>query len=409
MTIKGSNLSIVKKANSQLIREILYSNSPISRTEIAQRIALSLPTVTTNIAKLIANGAVLEISPLPAGEVNQLGRRPVMLDYNLDHGYYIGVELSPYRTYLVITDLRGNVRFQNDSDPASVLYESMLTSLGNLILESIQESSLPSNKIQGVGVCLPGFIDAELGVIHDNMRRRKEWNGHNLASDLEKLIRIPVHVENNVRARAISYNLFRQNHPGSPFLYYFISHGLGCSLVIDQEVLSGASAGAGEIGHMIVDPNGPVCGTCGNRGCLEAVASETAVVRQCRNIMEANLSAILNAICEDPRQLSITNVMKAQSCGDAIVTNIVNQAIHHLGLNIASLANFISPSAIVIDSNLFTNKDNQDLVLDIIRSNIFSHQHKQLDITFLPHDSYSGAIGAAATAVKTFFLENSDE
>lgn len=407
MSSKGSNLSIVKTENSQLIREILYDNSPISRTEIAQRIALSLPTVTTNIAKLISEGAVTELSPAQDNESRSLGRRPVMLDYVPEYGYYVGIELSPYWTYVVITDLRGNLRFGKRNDLISEHYDQMLASLQEFILQGIEESRLSKEKIRGVGVCLPGFVDAETGIIHNNMRR--EWNGHKLASDLEARICLPVRIENNVRARAISYDLFHKNHSDSPLLYYFISHGLGCSLVIDRQVLSGSAAGAGEIGHMIVDPSGPVCNTCGNRGCLEAVASEGSIVRQCRKIVSAGIPTLLHAVCPEPEKLNITDVLKAQACNDTLVMGIVNDAIRHIGINISSLSNFISPQTIVIDSNLFTNPDNQALVLEIIQSNTFSSQHKHTSIKFLPHDSFSGAVGAAATAVKSFFLEACSE
>lgn len=407
MSIKGSNLSIVKKKNSQLIREILYDNSPISRTEIAQRIALSLPTVTTNIAKLIADGAVLELSSPQEGDSKQLGRRPVMLDYSPDYRYYIGVDLSPYWTYLVITDLRGRILFQKRNDLISTQYSSMLNTLQNVIFENLREANLEKERILGVGICLPGFIDADQGIVHNNMR--KDWNGHRLAADLEQLVGIPVHIENNVRARAIGFGLFHKNQSESPLLYYFISHGVGCSLVLDREVLYGASAGAGEIGHMVVDPNGPVCATCGNRGCLEAVASESAIVRQCKSIMNSGIPTIIKAICPDPENLLITDVLTAQSCKDSVAANVVNEAVRHIGLNIANLANFISPQSIVVDSNLFTYEENQSAVMEIIRNNTFSYQNKRMDITFLPHNSYSGAIGAAATAVKTFFLENTDD
>ncbi len=406
MCVKGSNLSIVKKENSQLIRKILYDNSPISRTEIAQRIALSLPTVTSNISKLISCGAVKEITSAPEADAKALGRRPVMLDYAPDYGYYIGVELSPYWTYLVITDLRGRLIFQKRNPKAVEQYSEMVAGLGQVILENIHEAGLTPSRIIGVGVCLPGFIDAESGSIYNNMRR--EWSNHKLAFDLEKLIVLPVRIENNVRARAIGFDLFHREYSESPLLYYFISHGIGCSMIVDRNVISGASAGAGEVGHTVVAPHGPLC-QCGNRGCLEVVASEQAIVQQCRQLMRSGVPTLLNSICAGPDALNISDVLKAQACNDTAVVDPLNRAIGYIGLNIANLANFISPQAIVIDSNMFSVADNQRMILEIIQTNTFSFERKHIHITFLPHDSYSGAIGAAAIAVKAFFLESSDD
>ncbi len=108
-----------------------------------------------------------------------------------------------------------------------------------------------------------------------------------MSEELGTALGIPVVVENNVRARAICASLFERSIQAEPFLYFFVSYGVACQIIIDGKALYGQSAAAGEIGHTVVQRGGPVCPTCGNRGCLEALTGERSVLQQCRDIMVA--------------------------------------------------------------------------------------------------------------------------
>lgn len=405
MNGKGSNLTIVKEKNLRLIRRILYEKSPISRAEIAQQMELSLPTITTNVARLLSAGILRELQT--DADSSAPGRRPVLLEYTTDFGYFVGVDLSPYMTYIALTDLRGNVLAQDSAPAAEEDYAQMLELLSATIDRFIESSTVPRAKILGVGVCLPGFIEADSGLVRNN--RRRDWNNRLFAADLQTLLSLPVRIENNVRARAIGCELFQREFDADPLLYYYVSRGLGCSLILNKEVLYGASAGAGEIGHTIVDPNGPICDTCGNRGCLDAVASENAIRKQCRQLMSAGIPTLLTMLCENPEDPTIEEILKAQACNDKLVCGVLSDAIGYIGRNISNLATFVSPRTIVILSRLFMSEENQAALMEIIRTNVFSYADKHLNVIFLPYHTHSGAIGAAATAVQRFFLEANDE
>lgn len=400
---RGSNLPTVRQMNSAMIREVIYNAGPISRTEVAQRLDLSLPTITNNVLPLINSGILYEFSVPDVQNSKQLGRKPVLLDYVPNFGYYVGVDLGPYNTTLALTNVRGTVFHSAIREFAPPIYDEMVAYLSKNILDFIEQSGIEREKIRGVGVCMPGFIDANRGVILNNMR--KDWNGRSLASDLSERVGLPVCLENNVRAKAIGYNMTHEQQNGDPLLYYYISYGVSCALTINHRVLCGAFQGAGEIGHMIVDMDGPVCETCGNRGCLEAVASEKAIRRKCERMMEAGMDTMLQELCSEGEKLTMTAILKAYTCGDRVASIAVNGAIRQIGINIANITNLIGPQTVVVDSRLFESSESQQTVLDVIKKNIFSYeQKKEMEIVFLPHVPLNGAISAAAIAIKELLI-----
>ena len=134
-------------------------------------------------------------------------------------------------------------------------------------------------------------------------------------------------------------------------------------MIIDDKVLYGDSAAAGEIGHMVVQRDGPVCPTCGGRGCLEALAGERAVLNRCREAMEKNSGEHLWQLCSSPELLTMDQVLQAQADGDETVETMIQDALDYLGIALSNAVNLISPKAVVIDGRMFRLEKNQRYLL----------------------------------------------
>lgn len=403
MAEKGRNLPIIKEKNSSLIKETIYRYSPISRIGVAQRLSLANATITSNVAELIKKGLVREIGSTQTAECKSQGRPPILLEFITDSRYVVGVELNPYETVMVITNLRGKVIRRWSQIFAEASYVKMVEGLSSSILKLLRSKNIPRDKIVGVGVCLPGFVDGSAGVVHNNLRQ--DWVARNLVQDLELQLHIPVCIENNVRARTIGADLFGRKVEGNPLLHYFVSYGIACTLVVDYQVLVGKAAGAGEIGHMVVEIGGPRCDVCGNQGCLDALASEHAILKRCQSAMDSNMAAMLREIVNAQGELNIKAVLRAQVCGDPQVTSILNDSIRYIAVNIANLMNFISPETVLIDGRIFSLEENRELLLSILPGNVFGGNQKGYRLQFMEYDPLSGAKSAAALAVKRFVLE----
>lgn len=399
MNEKGSNHQMLKQKNSNLIKKYIYQHSPISRVEVAQDLGLTTPTITGMVTPLLAAGLLRETAA-PAAEAKGAGRPRMMLEFMPEAYYICGVEVGPYCINYILTDLHGNVVASRHTGQTLDEYHKTLELLTDQIPDFLEEARIPREKLLGLGICLPGMIDGSVDKIYDTFY--EGWTEHSLSAELGQRLGLKVEVENNVRARAICAELFDRSVKAEPFAYFFVSFGVACQMIIDGKVLYGQSAAAGEIGHTVVQRNGPVCPTCGNRGCLEALTGERAILKRCRDIMITDTPTVLKELCPDPRALTMDHVLTAQERGDEEVSKVIADAIEYLGIALANTINLISPRAVVLEGRILSTPGNQAMMRKVVEQYMF-HVHVGItDFTFLPCDQDRGARAAAAVVVKEF-------
>ena len=399
MNEKGSNHQLLKQNNYNLIKKYIYRHSPVSRVEIAQRLGLTTATITGMVNPMIGAGLIRETVAATV-ETKGAGRPRMMLEFVPESYYICGIDVGVYQTNYMLTDLRGNTVAVRHTEQRLSEYHITLERLASEIPDFLRESGIATDKILGVGICLPGMIDGSADKIYDIFY--DGWIEHNLCAELGERLGMKVEVENNVRARAISAELFDRIVKAEPFAYFFVSFGVACQMIIDGKVLYGQSAAAGEIGHTVVQRNGPVCPTCGNRGCLEALTGERAIVQQCRDIMTTDMPTILKDMCRDSRELTIEQILKAQELGDQAVNHVIEDAIEYLGIALANTINLISPRAVVLEGRILSNPKNQERMIRAVEQYMFHIHSGMIDFTFLPYDTNRGARAAAAVVVREF-------
>ena len=404
MEEKGSNHQLLKRNNYHLIKKYIYQHSPISRVEVAKQLSLTTPTITGMVNPMIARGLLHETHTDPE-EGKRAGRPRVMLEFVPDAYYICGVDVGPYRIHCILTDLQGNVVACRHTGETLEEYHRTLEILTREIPDFLAERNIPKEKLLGVGICLPGLIDGSAGKIYTTFR--EGWTEHDLSRELGDRLGLPVVVENNVRARAICANLFDRSVTAEPFAYFFASYGVACQMIIDGKVLYGQSAAAGEIGHTVVQRGGPVCPTCGNRGCLESLAGERAVLQRCRDVMRSSVPTILWELCQNPEELTMDHVLKAQEMGDRETNLVMEDVLDYLGIALANIISTVSPRTIMLDAHMLDSRLNQAILLRSVERNMFRVHVNKIQFTFLPYDPDTGARGAAAVVVRELLL-NSD-
>lgn len=395
---------LLKRNNYHLIKKYIYQHSPISRVEVAQELRLTTPTITGVVTTLINRG-LLRDTDTPASEGGKSAGRPrVMLEFVPSAYHICGVDVGPYWINYILTDLQGNVLASRHTGKVLDEYGKTFALLSREIPAFLTEAGAGTGKLLGVGICLPGLIDGGAGKIYTTFQ--KGWTEHDLSAELGKRLGTPVVVENNVRARAICADLFDRSVTAEPFAYFFVSHGVACQMIIDGKVLYGQSAAAGEIGHTVVQRGGPVCPTCGNRGCLEALAGERAVLQRCRRVMEDEPSTVLWELCEKPEDLTVDQVLKAQSMGDEKVNLVMEDMLDYLGIALANTINTISPRTVMLDGHILDCPQNREMLLRSVQRNMFRVHAGKIQFAFLPYDPDRGARGAAAVVVRDILLNS---
>src|ERR1051325_3032575 len=223
--------------------------------------------------------------------------------------------------------------------------------IARCVREAVDEADLALNQIRGVGIGAPGAVDFGSGkvIFAPNL---PGWKDIPLRKRLEKLLGLPVFVENDCHVAALGVYVAELKSLPRSMAGIFVGTGIGGGLVIEGELYSGFCHTAGEIGHMVLDVNGPDCG-CGNRGVFEALPSRTAIFRQIKaGIKDGQETLLTDMLGKDLKDLRSGDLRKAIWRGDKFVERVVEGAAQHIGIGAANLVNILSPEVVVLGGGL---------------------------------------------------------
>ena len=225
--------------------------------------------------------------------------------------------------------------------------ESVIERIERCIKDAVDEADLSLKQVAGVGIGAPGAVNFKDGsvIFAPNM---DGWKDVPLKKELEKLLDVPVFVENdcNISALGVYYGELK----GKPreMVGIFVGTGIGGGLVINGELYSGFSHTAGEVGHMVLDVNGPKCG-CGNKGCFEALASRTAIFQRIKaGVKDGEKTLLTEMLGNDLSDLRSGDLRKAIRRGDKFVDKVIEEASEYIGIAAANLINILNPEVLVL-------------------------------------------------------------
>jgi N-acetylglucosamine repressor len=399
--MQGGNLPRIKIQNQSSIRKMIYMHGPILRSEIAETLGLTVPTITTTVNSLIELGVIDNVKDSSLSS-NTLGRKAWPIDIVPDSRYFIGLEMRRTFRHLCIVNYRGQIIFSSSDRTVYPDYEHNVKSVGLLLKSCLQNLPVPLDKIAGVGVSAPGIIDSDHGVLQAH--RKYNWYEKNIIKDIAEIsgYKGSMVAGNNAYARALSQQLFhRETIRGfSSFVYLFISSGIACPFILcDPNTLSTA-IGPGELGYMILQP--AAYGGTEPASTLSDLSGERAMIEQCSALVNEGKAPYLASLCKDEIP-TLSQILEAQEFGEESIDFVVNSAIYHLAISLASIDNFIRPNALLADAHIFQCKRNQDTFIKTINEYVFRPQSTVPNIIFIDHNEFSGALGGAALAIKKDF------
>lgn len=394
---KGNSLLETRRRNRVLIKNLIFRTKNATRTGIAEELGLTLPTITTSVNEMLSEGILEEISFSESELVNAMGRKPTAIAFKADTACAIGVELGPYLTSAVLLNMKGNILASSEEEPAEENYEHMLLRIKKQIEKLMQYTA--EKHFLGVGIGLPGFIDCESGIIRSNPR--KEWAGKHLAEDLQTLLNVPVIIDNNARIRAIGYEMSSQGYKPDTFAYLLISKGVACPLMVRDDIVSGCTSGAGELGHTVIcmeNTEEPVV------KCVDDVGSERAIFEKCQERMLSGEGEKIRRVLAEKGRLTIRDILDIQRSGDKEVQEIMERVVGCLGIALANVVNLINPGFVVVDGYIMKEKRNRDRLLLTAKRNFYGLNEEEVQIFFQPFDSEWGAKSAALFVISKLFL-----
>ncbi|MFE7172787.1 ROK family protein [Streptomyces sp. NPDC057616] len=370
-------------AASQIFTTVL-TQGPLTRLEAARRAGLSAAAVTKAVRPLLAAGYLVETADEQAPPA--LGRPANLVQVDGDRALFVGVKVTAGELIGVLTDLRCRIRLARrvpltDRQDSSVL--AAMTDLVHELRTGAKEFGAP---VLGLGVAVSGDVDRAEGAVRYSPFLG--WRDVPLAELAAKETGLPVTVDNDVRALTVAEQWFGAGAGLSDFALVTVGAGIGCGLVVHGRVVAGAHGVAGEIGHVTVDPAGPSC-HCGNRGCVEAIAGDAAILRRIRETTGVEVTGTAEAVALAHRGVAGAREAYARA-GEAI------------GRGIATVANLFGPQRVIISGEGLAA---YDLFAEQIRGSFAAAAFgsaAHCDVQTRPLAFEEWARGAAATAIQSF-------
>jgi predicted NBD/HSP70 family sugar kinase len=314
-----------REINSRVVLDLIRNHQPVSRADLARRSGLQRSTDSLIVDQLIADRWVTEGAPRKSPR----GRKPTSLYLNADRAAIIGVDLRPGTTRVVLAKLDTNfiVETAVPTEGTAAQFTAQLTArIASLI------ASRPEMNFEGIGVSLPGRIDAHSHklVFAPNL----PWQNLDLKKPLERATGLPVGLENAANACALA-EIWCNRHADTVrnLIAVTVSEGIGTGIIVDGQLVRGVTGMAGEFGHVTLDENGPRC-NCGNCGCWEVLASNTAAVRYYEELASA--------------KIPFDDLLVLAAAGDANAGRALDRMAHYLGAGLAMLVSSLSPDLITV-------------------------------------------------------------
>lgn len=378
-----------------LFWEIFYRHRVV-RSELAQLFDVSAATISRSAGVLLSKRLITETS---AG-VSAHGRHPVLLQVNPALAYVSGIEIDRDRTTAAVTDMAGKL-LGRGAVPCSARNPVARTmrDCRRALRVALSDASLRLAQLYRIGVGHTGTLDVESGVCLE-WEGVPHWRRVNLRDALHETFGTPVTLDDRARASALAQHvLWPENCRHRSVIYVQIGTGIGAGIFLNGRMLRGATLSGGEIGHIVIDRNGPLC-KCGRRGCVEAFASLGATVARVRQGIERGDATSLRTLVKPPSELTIEAVVAAARRGDRLAKAALTEACDALGIGIANAVQLLNPSLVLLAGRFA--KAAGDFLLDAaitaIREQCFETVARGVEIRVAPPGKDVGPVGCALLA-----------
>lgn len=351
----------VKNLNKHAALDLIrFATGGISRIELSRQIGLTRAALTAIVNDLIKAGVVRE-----SGGQHPGGRNPINLEINPDIGRVLGIDIGSTHVTIVLANYQAQVLAETNAPMDVVLGpEFCLNRLEALIQDWLPTTKVLFDEITAAAVGVPGPVVSDTGIV-GAPPIMPGWDKFPIRDWLEAHLGCPVSLGNDAEFGALGEWAFGAGRGEKNLAYIKVGTGIGAGFLLDGQIYRGTTGSAGEIGHITLDENGPLC-SCGNRGCLEAMAGGRSLAQRARDGVLKGRRTMLSEI-RPTDSITAQDVINSARRGDLFSQQLITESGYHLGTAIAGLVNLINPEIIVIGGGV---AQLGDLLLDPIRKTV---------------------------------------
>ncbi|MEA2445924.1 MAG: hypothetical protein QOJ12_3216 [Thermoleophilales bacterium] len=347
------SLEALRRHNRLRVLDALRRRGGASRADVVRETGLSRTTVSSLVSTLLEEGVVVERSDRKQGAPSPNGGRPpTLLTLDPSSGGIIGIDFGHEDVRVAVADLSCTVLAEaSRSLDVDHQARAALTAAAQMTRSLLRELGLSRDRIVGVGAAVSAPVRAGSGALA-SAAIFPGWVGVDVAAELGRRLRLPVAVGNDANLGALAEAMFGSGRGVENLVYVMLSAGVGAGLVLDGRLYEGDTGTAGELGHVVVAPDGLVC-RCGNRGCLETVAGASAIVDALRH--------------SHGPDVTLDEVLRLAEAGDAGACRVIADAGRAVGRALAAVCSVLDPRLVVAGGEVAAAGD---LLIDSIRDAI---------------------------------------
>lgn len=309
--------------------------------------------------------------------------------------YYVGIDLGGTNIKAGVVDEQFNIIAKtscktNLPRPA----EKICADMAEVALRSIEQAGLTLNEIESIGIGTPGIANSATGIIEYS--NNLGFENFAVVKMMKTLIPKPCYVENDANAAAYGEFLAGAAKNANDAVCITLGTGVGGGIIIDRKIYSGFNFAGSEIGHTVIDPNGPVC-TCGRKGCFEVFSSATGLIRMTKEAMEYNPNSLLRKAAEQEEKVSARTAFIAMRMGDDTAKAVVDKYIKYLACGITNTINIFQPDILCIGGGVCNEGDPLLIPLkELVAKEVYTRNSpKNTEIVIAQLGNDAGIIGAA--------------
>ena len=345
-------LNNIDGKNGLLKKRILglcITDGDLSIADISIELGASIPTVTKLLNELIDDGFIEDLGKLGTSG----GRKPNIYGLCASAGYLIGVDIRRHHISVAVTDFKGNsIDSQEDIPIALESSEESFRKMSDLLISHITKLGISKDKVLAYGINLTGRVNCNTGFSFSYFIGEEKP----LDATLEEMLGNRVFIDNDSRAMTYGEYICGAGNGERNMLFINLSWGLGMGMILDGKLSYGKSGFSGEIGHFPFRDNDIIC-RCGKIGCLETVASGSAIHRVFLEKLKEGRTSVLRPKYERGEEISLDEIIDAVKDEDVLAIEAIEITGRELGRAIAGLINIFNPELVVIGGRLAVAKD----------------------------------------------------
>ncbi|WP_035749854.1 ROK family transcriptional regulator [Arthrobacter sp. 35W] len=378
-----------------ILDAIRRAEGGLSRVELSAAVGLAPQTVSNICRRLLDQDLIMEAGKEGTGP----GKPRTMLRLKPSGMYAVGVQIDPAVTSFALLDVVGNVVLNSAlTTDASIPPEAFVEVMAAEVLRLIADSGVDAERVAGVGVATPGPVDAAAGLVV-SPPHLPGWTRVALRDGLARATGLPVVMDKDVTAAAVAEMWSGGPNATGSFVFLYIGTGLGAGLVFNDEVMRGSSGNAGEIGHIITDPDGPLC-DCGRRGCVKVTCMPETLVEQAQ---ERGVLPVDDP--QEPRSLheQMAALAAAAEHGNSAAVDVLEFSAQRVARAISALTNLLDVERVVAGGPFWPYLEPTYLrvipaLLDSLSATRTVHE---IGLTSASSGRDGGAIGAACLVLES--------